>query len=116
MALNPVKISRYLRLKHHLKMDVEQCDLLVKSYTTGSKELQSQISMIFMVLFELSIETINELAKDSLTSVNTVDTTIKELSGKINTLAKEITELRLQNEELKENYWKLNQSVIQYKV
>ena len=42
MTLNPVKISRYLRLKHHLKMDVEQCELLVKSYTTGSKELQIQ--------------------------------------------------------------------------
>lgn len=115
MTLNPVKISSYLKLKHNLKIDVEQCELLVKAYTTGPKELQGQISMIFMVLFELSIETINELAKDSSTSVNTVDTTIKELSGKINTLVNEITELRLQNEELKENYWKLNQSIMKSK-
>jgi len=115
MTLNPAKISSYLRLKHNLKMDVEQCELLVKSYTTGSKELQTQISMIFMVLFELSIESINELAKDISTSINTVDTTIKELSVKINILVNEIIELRLQNEELKDNYWKLNKSVMKSK-
>ena len=115
MTLNPLKISRYLKSKHNLKMDVEQCELLVNAYTTGAKELQGQISMIFIVLFNLSIESINELAKDSSTLENTVDTTIKEISVKINTLAKEITELRLQNEELRDNYWKLNQSVIHSK-
>ena len=115
MTLNPVKISSYLKSKHNLKMDVDQCKMLVKSYTNGSKGLKIQISMIFIVLFNLSIESINELAKDSSTLENTVDTTIKELSGKINTLVNEITELRLQNEELRDNYWKLNQSVIHSK-
>ena len=115
MSLNSSKISEYLKSKHNLRMDTDKCISLLDTYENGNKVLKSHISMIFMVLFELSIESINELAKDSPTVENTVDTTIKEISVKINTLAKEITELRLQNEELKDNYWKLNQSVLKSK-
>ena len=67
---------------------------------------------MFNTLFGLTIESLANLTIEySLSPYSSFDDTIKELQSTINELSIKIKNLITENEELRENYWRLNQSI-----
>jgi hypothetical protein len=124
MSLNPTKMIAYLKSKYNIKVDESKFIQLIEHYNNPircdlkhgelcySDKPRKLINMIFSTLFGLSLESLNTLSNEKSTEYNDVDSTIKELSKSINKLSNEIKDLKIINEELKDNYWKLNQSII----
>jgi len=109
MSLNPSKMIAYLKSKYNIKVDESKFIQLIEQYNNPNRKV---INMIFSTLFGLTLESLNTLSNGETTEYNDVDSTIKELSQSINKLSKEISDLKMINEELKDNYWKLNQSIV----
>ena len=110
--LNPEKLVNYIELRYKTRLDKEKLIELLTNYNSAYEESQKLlISMIFESLFGLTLESLNNLALSYNGRELSLDDTIKELQKSINDLSSKIDILTQDNEELRENYWRLNQSI-----
>ena len=110
--LNPEKLVNYIELRYKTRLDKEKLIELLTNYNSAYEESQQLlISMIFESLFGLTLESLNNLALSYNGRELSLDDTIKELQKSINDLSSKIDFLTQDNEELRENYWRLNQSI-----
>lgn len=107
------KLHIYLKSKFNIPIEKHKLNKLINTYNDGKYEYKQIINTIFITLFGVSIESLHVLSESyNITEINDLDEMTKELYGKINDLSKEINELKIENEELRTNYWKLNKTVI----
>ena len=110
--LNPEKLANYIQIRYKTRLDKEKLIELLTNYNSAYEESQKLlISMIFESLFGLTLESLNNLALSYNGRELSLDDTIKELQKSINDLSSKIDILTQDNEELRENYWRLNQSI-----
>ena len=107
------KLYNYINRKYNLKIDKSNFSVLIDNYKTDTKYREIYNS-IFMVLFGLTLDSLNTLALeyDFKTEYNDISETMKELQTTINSLTEKIELLVIENSDLRENYWQLNQSLI----
>ena len=111
--LNPEKLVNYIELRYKTRLDKEKLIELLTNYNSAYEESQQLlISMIFESLFGLTLESLNNLAQSYNGRELSLDDSIKELQQSINDLSDKIDILTKDNEELRENYWRLNQSIV----
>ena len=110
------KLYNYINHKYNLKIDKSNFSVLIDNYKTNTKYREIYNS-IFMSLFGLSFESLNTLALkyDFKKEYNDISETMKELQTTINSLTEKIELLVIENSDLRENYWKLNQSLLKSK-
>lgn len=110
--LNPEKLVNYIQIRYKTRLDKEKLIELLTNYNSAYEESQKLlISMIFESLFGLTLESLNNLALSYNGRELSLDDSIKELQKSINDLSSKIDILTQDNEELRENYWRLNQSI-----
>ena len=106
-------ITSYLHTKYNLPLEESKFKELLEKYNNSYGKDKQLISTIFTTLFGLTIESLESVSINrSKTEFTDISQTIKDLSITINKLTQNIGELSEVNEELKSNYWKLNQSLI----
>jgi len=111
--LNPEKVANYIQIRYKTRLDKEKLIELLINYNSTYEESQQQlISMLFESLFGLTLESLNNLAQSYNGRELSLDDSIKELQQSINDLSDKIDILTKDNEELRENYWRLNQSIV----
>ena len=110
------KLYNYINRKYNLKIDKSNFSVLIDNYKTNTKYREIYNS-IFMSLFGLSFESLHILALkyDFKKEYNDISETMKELQTTINSLTEKIELLVIENSDLRENYWKLNQSLLKSK-
>ena len=110
--LNPEKLANYIQIRYKTRLDKEKLIELLRNYNSTYEESQQQlISMLFESVFGLTLESLNNLAQSYNGRELSLDDSIKELQQSINDLSSKIDILTQDNEELRENYWRLNQSI-----
>ena len=111
--LSSEKLVNYLQIRYNTRLNkpklIELLNNYNSNYTFSQKKL---INTIFESLFGLSLQSLNNLSLTSIGKVINLDNTINELQQSINDLSNKIDILQQDNEELRENYWRLNKSVI----
>jgi len=107
------KLYNYIKRKYILKIDKSKFSVLLDKYKTDTRNREIYNS-VFMSLFGLTLESLHTLASkyDFKKEYNDISETMKELQTTINSLTGKIELLVNENSELRENYWKLNQSLI----
>ena len=116
MILDNETLYHYINHKYNLKIEKESFITLLNKYKTETKFTEIYNS-IFITMFGLTIESLNTLALkyDFKKQYNDISETMKELQNTINSLSEKIDLLLLENSELRENYWRLNQSLLNSK-
>ena len=110
------KLHIYIKSKFNIPIEKYKLNKLINTYNDEKYEYKQIINTIFLSLFGLSIESLLVLSESyNVTEINDLSQMNKELFSKINELSKEITELKIENEELRTSYWKLNKSLINTK-
>lgn len=110
------KLHIYLKSKFNIPIEKHKLNKLINTYNDGKYDYKQIINNIFITLFGLSIDSLLVLSESyNITEINDLDEMRKELYSKINYLSKEITDLKIENEELRTSYWKLNKSLINTK-
>tara|TARA_B110000285_G_C14898569_1_gene502071 strand:- start:298 stop:669 length:372 start_codon:yes stop_codon:yes gene_type:complete len=116
----PEKLVNYIQNRYKTRLNKEKLMELLTNYNSVYDESQKLlINMVFESLFGLTIESLNNLALNNL-ALNyngielTLDDTITEIQQNINDLSSKIILLSQENEELRENYWRLNQSIVKH--
>lgn len=113
MSVESTKMVSYMRTKYNLPLEESKFKEFLEKYNNSYGKEKQIISTIFTTLFGLTIESLESIAINrSKTEFTDISQTIKDLSLTINKLTQKIGELSEVNEELKSNYWKLNQSFI----
>lgn len=111
--LNPEKLANYIQIRYKTRLDKEKLIELLKNYNSTYEESQQLlINMIFKSLFGLTLDSLNNLALSYNGRELSLDDSIKELQQSINDLSSKIDNLTKENEDLRENYWRLNQSIV----
>ena len=115
MDFDADKLYNYINRKYNLKIEKEAFFLMLDKYKTETKF--TEINNIFLALFGLTLESLNTLALkyDFKKEYNDISETMKELQTTINSLTEKIELLVIENSELRDNYWRLNQSLIKSK-
>ena len=113
MKLIPEKLVNFIQIRYKSRLNKEKLMELLTNYNSVYDEHQKLlISMVFEILFGLTIESLNNLALNYNGRELSLDDTIKEMQQSINDLSSKIDILTQDNEELRENYWRLNQSIV----
>lgn len=111
--LNPEKLANYIQIRYKTRLDKEKLIVLMSNYnSTYNPSQKILISTIFESLFGLTLDSLNNLAQSYNGIELSLDDTIKSLQQSINDLSNKIDILTKDNEELRENYWRLNQSIV----
>ena len=111
--LNPEKLANYIQIRYKIVLDKEKLTTLLRNYNSVYEiSHKTLINSIFESLFGLTLDSLNKLALNYNGRESKLDNTIKELQDYINDLSNKIDMLTKDNEELRENYWRLNQSII----
>jgi hypothetical protein len=111
--LNPEKLANYIQIRYNTRLDKEKLIELLKNYNSTYEESQQLlINMIFKSLFGLTLDSLNNVALSYNGRELSLDDSIKELQQSINDLSSKIDNLTKENEDLRENYWRLNQSIV----
>ena len=111
--LNPEKLANYIQIRYKTILDKEKLTTLLRNYNSVYEiSYKTLINSIFESLFGLTLDSLNKLALNYNGRELKLDNTIKELQDYINDLSNKIDMLTKDNEELRENYWRLNQSII----
>lgn len=110
------KLYNYINHKYNLKIDKSNFSVLIDNYKTDTKYREIYNS-VFMTLFGLTLESLHTLALkyDFKKEYNDISETMKELQTTINSLTEKIELLVIENSELRDNYWRLNQSLLKSK-
>lgn len=113
MDFDADKLYNYINRKYNLKIDKSNFSVLLDKYKTDTRNREIYNS-IFMTLFGLTLESLHTLALkyDFKKEYNDISEIMKELQTTINSLTEKIELLVIENSELRDNYWKLNQSLI----
>lgn len=107
------KLHIYLKSKFNIPIEKHKLNKLINTYNDEKYEYKQIINTIFITLFGLSIDSLFVLCESyNITEINDLTEMTKELFSKINELSKEITYLKIENKELRTNYWKLNKTLI----
>jgi len=113
MSLNPEKLANYIQIRYKTRLHKEKLIVLMSNYnSTYNLSQQILISDIFESLFGLTLDSLNNLAQNYNGIELSLDDSIKELQQSINDLSNKIDILTQDNQELRENYWRLNQSIV----
>ena len=111
--LNPEKLANYIKIRYKTRLDKEKLTTLLRNYNSVYEiSYKTLINSIFESLFGLTLDSLNKLALNYNGRESKLDNTIKELQDYINDLSNKIDMLTKDNEELRDNYWRLNQSII----
>ena len=111
--LNPEKLANYIKIRYNTRLDKEKLTTLLINYNSVYEiSHKTLINSIFESLFGITLYSLNKLALNYNGSELRFDNTIKELQDYINELSNKIDMITKDNEELRENYWRLNQSII----
>lgn len=111
--VNPERLANYIQIRYNTRLNKDKLLELFNNYNLAYEESQKLlISSIFESLFGLTLESLNNLALSYNGRELSLDDTIKELQKSINDLSSKIDILTQDNEELRENYWRLNQSIV----
>ena len=111
--LNSEKLVNYIQMKYNTSLNKEKLIVLLCEYNSKYNQAQKKlINTIFESIFGLTLESLNNLALNYNGKELTLDDTIKELQQSINDLSNKIDILKQDNQEIRENYWRLNQSII----
>ena len=111
--LNPEKLANYIKIRYNTRLDKEKLTTLLINYNSVYEiSHKTLINSIFESLFGLTLYSLNKLALNYNGRESKLDNTIKELQDYINDLSNKIDMLTKDNEELRDNYWRLNQSII----
>tara|TARA_B110000027_G_C15874385_1_gene192571 strand:+ start:94 stop:450 length:357 start_codon:yes stop_codon:yes gene_type:complete len=110
--LNPEKLANYIKIRYNTRLDKEKLTTLLINYNSVYEiSHKTLINSIFESLFGITLYSLNKLALNYNGSELRFDNTIKELQDYINELSNKIDMITKDNEELRENYWRLNQSI-----
>jgi uncharacterized protein YaaN involved in tellurite resistance len=113
MMLYPEKLVTYIQNRYKTRLDKEKLMELLTKYNSVYDDSQKLlINIVFESLFGLTIDSLNNLALNYNGRELSLDDTIKEIQQSINDLSSKISLLSQENEELRENYWRLNQSIV----
>ena len=113
MKLIPEKLFSFIQIRYKTRLNKEKLMELLTNYNSVYDEHQKLlISMVFESLFGLTIDSLNNLALNYNGRELSLDDTIMEIQNSINDLSSTISLLSQENEELRENYWRLNQSIV----
>ena len=107
------KLYNYINRKYNLKIDKSHFRVLIDKYKTDTRNREIYNS-VFMTLFGLTLESLHTLALkyEFKNEYNDISESMKELQTTINSLTEKIELLVIENSELRDNYWKLNQSLL----
>ena len=110
------KLYNYINRKYNLKIDKSNFSVLLDKYKTDTRNREIYNS-VFMTLFGLTLESLHTLSLkyDFKKEYNDISETMKELQTTINSLTEKIELLVIENSELRDNYWRLNQSLLKSK-
>ena len=116
MDFDTDKLYNYINRKYNIKIEKYHFRVLLDKYKTDTKYREIYNS-VFMTLFGLTLESLHTLALkyDFKKEYNDISETMKELQTTINSLTEKIELLIIENSELRENYWRLNQSLLKSK-
>ena len=116
MTLNPQELANYIEIKYNVYGDKSKLIELLENYNDAFDPNQTKIiNKMFESLYGMSIELLNKLAlqyNGTQCVSSSINTSLKELTDVINELSSKIDILTKDNEELRSNYWRLNQSII----
>ena len=111
--LNPEKLANYIQIRYKIVLDKEKLTTLLRNYNSVYEiSHKTLINSIFESLFGLTLDSLNKLALNYNGRELKLDNTINKLQDYINDLSNKIDMLTKDNEELRDNYWRLNQSII----
>ena len=96
--------------------DVYESQLILDKYKTDTKFTEIYSNM-FVTLFGLTLESLNSLALeyDFKKEYSDITESMKEIQTTINSLSEKIDLLLVENSDLRDNYWRLNQSLLKGK-
>ena len=107
MNSNTEKVVDYLMVKHHLHTPRTKIIELLENSSDNN------ISDVCEIFFGLSIKSLYNISKSTKSSSDYIDNNEKiKLYDTINRLSLTISNLETEISELRDNYWKLNQSII----
>jgi hypothetical protein len=113
MNFDSDNLYNYINHKYNLKINKSHFRVLLDKYKTDTRNREVYNS-VFMTLFGLTLESLHTLALkyDFKKEYNDISETMKELKTTINSLTEKIELLVNENSELRDNYWRLNQSLL----
>lgn len=113
MDFDTETLYNYMCVKYNLKIEKEAFILILDKYKTDTKFTEIYSNM-FVTLFGLTLESLNSLALeyDFKKEYSYITETMKELQTTINSLSEKIDLLVVENSDLRDNYWRLNQSLL----
>jgi hypothetical protein len=116
MDFDKHSLYNYMCVKYNFKIEKDAFILMVDKYKTNSKFTEIY-NNIFITLFGLTLESLNSLALDYdfKKEYNSISDSMKELQTTINSLSEKIDLLGVENSDLRDNYWRLNQSILKSK-
>jgi hypothetical protein len=109
-------LYKYMCVKYNFKIEKDDFILMLDKYKTETKFTEIY-NNIFITLFGLTLDSLNSLALDYdfKKEYNSISDSMKELQTTINILSEKIDLLGGENRDLRDNYWRLNQSLIKSK-
>jgi len=111
--LNSEKLANYIQIRYKIVLDKEKLTTLLRNYNSVYEiSHKTLINYIFESLFGLTLDSLNKLALNYNGRELKLDNTINKLQDYIIELSNKIDMLTKDNEELRDNYWRLNQSII----
>jgi hypothetical protein len=107
------KLYNYINRKYNLKIELTMFNSLLDKFKTDTRNREIYNS-VFMTMFGLTLESLHTLALkyEFKNEYNDISESMKELQTTINSLTEKIELLVIENSELRDNYWKLNQSLL----
>jgi hypothetical protein len=116
MDFDADKLYNYINRKYNLKIEKCMFNSLLDKYNVDVKNKEVYNS-VFMTMFGLTLESLNILALEYefKNEYNDISSAIKELQTTINSLSQKIDLLLVENSDLRDNYWRLNQSLLKSK-
>ena len=113
MDFDTETLYNYMCVKYNLKIEKKAFILILDKYKTDTKFTEIYNNM-FVTLFGLTLESLNSLALeyDFKKEYSYITETMKELQTTINSLSEKIDLLLVENSDLRDNYWRLNQSIV----
>jgi hypothetical protein len=114
MDFDKETLYNFISLKYNLiDCDKESFKTLLDKYKTDTKNRELYNS-VFLTLFGLTLGSLTNLSLDYefKNKGSDINETMKELKTTINSLTEKIDLLLEENSDLRENYWRLNQSIL----
>ena len=112
MGVDKHTLYNYMCVKYNFKIEKEAFILMIDKYKSETK-FTELYNNIFIALFGLTIESLNSLALEY--DFKPEYSYIMELQNSINSLSEKIDLLLVENSDLRDTYWRLNQSIINVK-